>query len=99
MRDETNANLHEREELRKIRQLGKLIEFLTCNPPNELDLHTLPCPTAGQIVDHYAIQRTLNEYFQGWYAILTDLDSAATRLATDPVWHSALYFYEPEVHD
>jgi hypothetical protein len=99
MRDEQNANLHEREELRKIGQLGKLIELLTCNPPNELDLQTLPCPTAGQIADHYVIQRTLNEYFQGWYAIPTDLDPAATRLATDPVWHSALYVYVPEVHD
>jgi hypothetical protein len=55
MRDEQNANLHEREELRKIGQLGKLIELLTCNPPNELDLQTLPCPTAGQIADHYVI--------------------------------------------
>jgi hypothetical protein len=62
MRDEQNANLHEREELRKIRQLDKFIELLTCNPPNELDLQTLPCYTAGQIADHYVIQRTLNQY-------------------------------------
>jgi hypothetical protein len=52
IRDEQNANLHEREELRKIGQLGKLIELLTYNPPNELDLQTLPCPNL--------IQRTLN---------------------------------------
>jgi hypothetical protein len=41
----------------------------------------------------------MNEYCQGSYAIFTYLDSAATRLATDPVWHSALYVYVPEVHD
>jgi hypothetical protein len=34
-----------------------------------------------------------------WDAIPTDLDSAATRLATDPVWHSALNVYVPEVDD
>jgi hypothetical protein len=99
MLDKQNANLHEREEHRKIEQLGKLIELLTCHPPSKLDLKTLPCPTAGQIADYYVIQRTLNLYFQGWYAIPTDLDLAATRLATDPVWHSALYIYVPEVHD
>jgi hypothetical protein len=81
MRDEQNANLHKREELRKIGQLGKLIKRLTCNPPNKLDLPTLPYPSGRQIAD---------DYFQGWSAIPTDLDSAATRLATDPVWHSAI---------
>ena len=99
MRDKHNANLHKREELRKTGQLGKLIELLTCEPPNELDLQTLPCPTAGQVTDHYANQRTLNNYFQGWYEIPKDLDPAAMRLATDPVWHTALYVYAPEVHD
>jgi hypothetical protein len=99
MRDEQNANLYEREELRKIEQLGKLIEFLTCNPPNELDLQTLPCPTAKQIANDYVIQETLNPYFQGWYVIPTDLVLAATRLTTDHVLHSALNVYAQEVHD
>jgi hypothetical protein len=60
MRDEQNTNLHEREELRKIGQLGKLIELLACNPSNELNLH----PTAGQIADYYVNQRVV--CYRGW---------------------------------
>jgi hypothetical protein len=37
MRIERKVILHEREELRKIVELGKLIELLTCNPPNKLE--------------------------------------------------------------
>jgi hypothetical protein len=55
MRDESNANLQERQDLYKAGKLSMLIDLLTCAPPKDLDLQTLPCPIAGQITDHYEI--------------------------------------------
>ena len=98
MRDESNANLHERQELYKAGKLGMLIDLLTCAPPKDLDLQTLPCPIAGQITDHYEIQRLVHAHLYRWHAIPKNLDPAAERLAKDPEWYKTLYHYDPEVH-
>jgi hypothetical protein len=50
--------------LRALHELEKLIELLTCRPQVILGLKTLPCPTRGQITNHYEIQRQLDDYFE-----------------------------------
>ena len=77
MRLAMNTEIRNREKLRKANKLGKLIELLSCRPPEDLYLQTLPCPVRGQIVDHYANQETLNAYFYDWHAISKDHDPAA----------------------
>ena len=49
---ESNATQRERQDLDREAKLGMLIDQLTCTPPQDLDLQTLPCPIAGQITDH-----------------------------------------------
>jgi hypothetical protein len=56
MRVAQNETLRKREQLREEQKLGTLIRLLTERPQEELDLQTLPCPTEGQITEHYAIQ-------------------------------------------
>ena len=96
MRTNQNDELRHREELRKKKQLGTLIELLTYDPKRDLDLQTLPCPTRGQVVDHYENQRTLNKYFHDWHAIPPDLDPAAHHLAHKPLWWTTLLQYDAE---
>jgi hypothetical protein len=78
------------EEFHANKELGKIIQQLSCRPPDMLDLQSLPCPTRGQITDHYTVQVVLNEYFKEWHAIPTTLDPAADKLARDPDWCVAL---------
>ena len=98
MLTENNATQQERADLHSTGKLGMLIDQLTCNPTMELDLQTLPCPLAGQITDHYEIQRLVNAHLYRWHAVPTNLDPAAEKLAKDPDWYKTLYEYDPLVH-
>ena len=81
------------EEFHANKELGKIISQLACRPPDMLDLQSLPCPTRGQIIDHYTVQVVLNDYFREWHAIPASLDPAADKLARDPDWWHSLLEY------
>ena len=81
------------EEFHANKELGKIIQQLSCRPPDMLDLQSLPCPTRGQITNHYTVQIVLNSYFKDWHAIPKSLDPAADKLARDPDWWHSLLEY------
>jgi hypothetical protein len=64
-----------------------------------MDLQTLPCPTEGQITDHYINQRKMHKFLFNWHAIPATLDPAADRLARHPTWSSTLLHYEAVIHE
>jgi hypothetical protein len=98
LREDTNEAIRDRDAMHKMAKLGMLIQLLSCEPPDTLDLQTLPCPIAGQITDHYEIQRLVHAHLFRWHAIPKNLDPAAEKLAKDPEWYKTLLHYDPEVH-
>ena len=62
-RREMNPRIRQLEELRDDKKLGRLIQLLSGKPNQHLDLQTIPSETEGQIIDHYRIQRLINDYF------------------------------------
>ena len=92
MRLTQNSTIRYHDQLRAQGKLAMLIRLLTGDPDYELDLQTLP---VGQIVEHYEIQRRINQYFEDWHAIPKTLDPAARHLAVDPLWWLTLLHCEP----
>ena len=64
MRLRQSPAIRKLDSLREKHKLGRIIEILSARSPDQLDLQSLPCPTDGQITDHYHIQAILNEYFE-----------------------------------
>jgi len=90
MIEKQDDGTRKRQQLWQENRLGTLIRLMTGAPASTLDLQTLPCPTRGQIVDHFEIQVALNEFFHDWHAIPQNLDPAARRLATNNIWWLSL---------
>jgi hypothetical protein len=82
------------DELYEEEELGRVIKHLSGRADDQLELQSLPCPTNGQITDHYALQAIVNEYFHEWHAIPKTLDPAADLLARHPEWWQSLLHYE-----
>jgi hypothetical protein len=95
MRLTQNDTIRYHDQLRAQGKLAMLIRLLTGDPEYELDLQTLPCSVVGQIIEHYEIQRRINQYFQDWHAIPKTLDPAARHLAMDPIWWLTLLHCDP----
>jgi hypothetical protein len=76
-----DAEMLRRDDLRQKQKLGELIDALSNKPPSHFNLSTLPPPIYDQVTDPRLIQQELNEYFNQWYALAENLDSAADRLA------------------
>jgi len=72
------------------RQLGKVIQLLTAQPPEHCNLHTLHCPTQGQITDHFRIHIKVTEFFTNWYQAPTDMDPSNDALTTTTNWWKEL---------
>ena len=70
--------------------LGKVISLLTAQPASHCDLHTLHCPTSGQITDHYEIHSRVTSFFNQWYEAPLDVDAAAYELTHTPRWWKQL---------
>lgn len=90
MLSKQDSGISKRQELWRENRLGTLIKLMTGAPETTLDLQTLPCPTRGQIVNHFEIQVALNQFFHDWHAIPQNLDPAAKRLATNNIWWLSL---------
>jgi hypothetical protein len=91
MRAEMSAEIRRRDQLRWDKRIGEMVEAMSGNPREQLDLRTLPCPIRGQIVDHHDIHLLLTAFFADWYAVPPDLDAAAQCLSTHPhLWSTLL---------
>ena len=89
---QTRTNLQHREVLdaHNSKQLGKVIRLLTAQPPQSCNLHTLHCPTEGQITDHFRIHIKVTEFFSNWYQAPPDMDPSTEALTTTPDWWKQL---------
>jgi hypothetical protein len=72
------------------KQLGRVIQLLTAQPPQHCDLHTLHCPTEGQITDHYRVHSKVTDFFSNWYQAPTDMDPSTEALTMTPDWWKQL---------
>jgi len=94
MRLKQSPAIRKLDSLREKHKLGRIIELLSARSPDQLELQSLPCPTTGQITDHFNIQAILNEYFEDWLAIPRGLDAAADLLANHHSWWKSLLTFE-----
>jgi hypothetical protein len=60
-----NSKIWQRNELHASGgKLGQLIQLMSGNPREELDLQTLPSEEESLIIDHYRIQQKVISYFK-----------------------------------
>ena len=97
MQTEMNSTVRKIVEMRQANEMGKIIEVLSCQPRDQVDLQTLPCNLKGQIVDHKEIQEKLKEYFTDWYASPKHLDPAAKKMDKCDEWWSTLLDFDHSV--
>ena len=91
MRGEMSAAIKHRDRLRQEHKIGAMIEAMSGEPRDQLDLHTLPCHIRGQLVDHREIHEALTAYFKEWHSTPLDLDPAARNMDTPHFWRTLLH--------
>jgi hypothetical protein len=59
-----NSNICQQSKLHSDGKLGQLIQLMSGQPKEEVDLQTLPSEEEGLIIDHYGIQHKVISYFK-----------------------------------